>query len=355
MGKRKKTILLVIGAVLTAAALTLGIIMSNLSSSLESQKTVERWQGESETRFAQVSCFFPVGKELDAGTLQDFHSTIEDKIKEAGLEEPENGRLWTEGYSAKCTVNVSGSRGSSSAAAYAVGGDYFVFHPLKLKSGSYISGSDLMQDRVVLDEELAWKLFGGCDLAGMYVEIGGSRYLVAGVVEREDDSASVKAYNDGPGLYMSYDAALENEYISGISCYELVMANPMTGFAKTAVSEFMSSDGQFPVIENSSRFSIGSIFSVLRHFNERAIGADGVLYPYWENAARLTENKAALCLLGIIAACLFPVGGACVLLFIYLRRLGGYAKNKVIQKKDRAESRRYSRKTARPEKQEQMK
>jgi hypothetical protein len=38
-----------------------------------------------------------------------------------------------------------------------------------------------MHDRVVLDEEMAWKLFGAKDVSGLQVTIAGSPYLVAGV------------------------------------------------------------------------------------------------------------------------------------------------------------------------------
>ena len=53
----------------------------------------------------------------------------------------------------------------------AVGGQFFEFHPLRLLSGSYIAEGDLSPDRVLLDRELAWELFGGTELTGMSVEV----------------------------------------------------------------------------------------------------------------------------------------------------------------------------------------
>ena len=47
----------------------------------------------------------------------------------------------------------------------------FLFHPLPLRSGSYISNRDFTYDRVVLDEELSWALFGSYDVAGQTVWI----------------------------------------------------------------------------------------------------------------------------------------------------------------------------------------
>jgi hypothetical protein len=53
---------------------------------------------------------------------------------------------------------------------------------------------------------LAWKLFGGSNLAGMTVTIGDKPFVVAGVVKRESDKADKAAYDGGAGLYMLYDA-----------------------------------------------------------------------------------------------------------------------------------------------------
>ena len=116
-----------------------------------------------------------------------------------------------------------------------VGGDFFLFHPLPLRSGSYISNRDFTYDRVVLDEELSWALFGSYDVAGQTVWIQNEPYVVAGVVSREKDKASGKAYADGAGMFISYSAMRhitggEENTDPSISCYELVMAEPITGF-----------------------------------------------------------------------------------------------------------------------------
>ena len=60
-----------------------------------------------------------------------------------------------------------------------------------------------MKDRVLLDEDLAWLLYGGTDIAGLSMKINGVPYMIAGVVEREQDKFSTAAYTSGRGLYMS--------------------------------------------------------------------------------------------------------------------------------------------------------
>lgn len=47
-----------------------------------------------------------------------------------------------------------------------------MFHPLKLITGSYFSGNDLMQDYCIIDQDAAWQLFGSNDVVGMTVYIG---------------------------------------------------------------------------------------------------------------------------------------------------------------------------------------
>ncbi len=349
MKSKKKLVLAIVAGALTLLAAVCAVIMAVLGGTLEAQKADERWRGENSERFAQVSIFFPVGSELEETSLYSFHETINSKLVEAGLEQPETGSLWTECYSAKGKITVEGSRGSSQAAALGIGGDFFLFHPLRLRSGGYISGDDLMQDRVVLDEELAWKLFGSVDLAGMTVTIGGKPYYIAGVVERETDFASSKAYTDGPGIFMSYSALKDMGACSGISCYELVCADPISGFASGVVTDGLSNSGAYPVIENSSRYSLSGTFRVVGDFGERSMNNYGVVYPYWENAARLIEDYMALCLVLFIIFAAMPAVCLLVLAIIWLRRGAAWAKSGAIRLADEAQEKRYELMTERSE------
>lgn len=74
--------------------------------------------------------------------------------------------------------------------AVGAGGNYFLFHPLTLLSGGYISDEDYMADRVVLDAQTAFNLFGSSDVAGMEVTINGRTFPIAGVVQSESDFAT---------------------------------------------------------------------------------------------------------------------------------------------------------------------
>lgn len=258
--------------------------------------------------FAQVSVFFPVGGEITEDSIYSFRSALEAKYADVSLEAPETGSLYKDAYCAMGTVTVSSEKATATVSAIGVGGDFFQFHPLYLRSGSYIAGSDLVHDAIVVDEELAWRLFGGVDLAGMMVKIGDEPYIIAGVVAREDDFASRSAYTQGAGLYMAYDRlnALSEKKIS---VYEIVAADPIDSFVK---SQAETSFSGAVTVENSSRFSVFGIFDVIKSFGKRSMNTAGVVFPYWENAARYVEDIMSVVLLFGVLCAVFPLAAAIV-------------------------------------------
>lgn len=300
---KNRIILLCVVCALTAASLALTASAAAKCRELSCQQAEERFRGNSKERFAQVSAFFPEGKGIDLSKIYTFRQSVGTALTAAAVETPEGGSSWKDAFCAFGSVSVSGSKGSAAAAALGVGGDWFYFHDLKLRSGVYISESDLMHDRVLLDETLAWKLFGGFDLAGMDVTIGGKQYIIAGVVELESDRASARALGETGGtLFLHYDA-LNAISETKISSYELVCADPITGFALDLLKKGFT---DAVTVENSSRFSSITPWSAVRNFGQRSISGVAVAYPYWENAARLTEDNAALLRVLAFALALLP-------------------------------------------------
>ena len=276
------------------------------SNTLLSQQAAEAWKGESEERFAQVSCFLPVDAKTDVSAIQGFRSKIDKKLVEAGVEPPEEGKLWTDAYSVKGSIQVSGDKGSSAATAMGIGGNFFLFHPYYLMSGSYIYPEDIMQDRVVLDSELAWKLFGSSSLEGMTVTINGEPFFVAGVVRRETDKFSQKAYSGDPMIFMSQEAYVQLTEDTGIDCYELAMMDPISDYAKTVLKDnFPVGNGE--IVSNSTRYDFSGIFGMFKNFGSRVMRTVPVALPYWENAARLSEEYIARLWVIMAILGLFPL------------------------------------------------
>ena len=320
LSKKKRVALLILCAILLLSSAGCFLKMDSLSRLLPEQAAAERWQGEGELEFSQISCFLPVNEPVSLSQIYAFRYAILDKLREAGFEAGTDTLLFRDAWCANGKEKVASDLAKTEAGILAVGGNYFDFHPLKLCSGSYLAESDLMQDRVLLDEELAWLLFGGDELQGMEIRIAGQPFVVAGVVQREQDFASKLAYTGGAGLYMSYDAYLRLHEDAKASCYELVMAEPVEGFALSFVKEKFPI-GQGEIVENSGRYSVGRLFRLLGQFGKRSMQTHGVLFPSWENAARAVEDWCALYLLLGLCLAFLPVVLILVQLF-WLLRLG---------------------------------
>ena len=314
--KRKKSFyaLLIVCAALLALSAACFLTFRALSRTLDSQRVAERWSGDGGApfAFAQLSCF-PAGTDtLSIGDVYAFRSALTNELTGASLT-IEDGNAFADAWSASGEkLQVVGEHGSADAEITAVGGEYFLFHPLRLLSGGYIAEDDVMDDRVVLDRELAWRLFGGTDLTGLTVTVGpaATPFVVAGVVEREQDFASRKARGEGGmGLYMSYrafsrlsDAGDGSETLTAapITCYELVMPQPVKGYAEDFLQNNFKSGGEYR--NNTDRFTIAGVWQILREFGARSMRLTDVVYPYWENAARCLGDWCALFL--VLAALL---------------------------------------------------
>ncbi len=311
----KQWFLLILNIVLAIGSVTSLVGMRSVAGTLTALTAARRFRGESEMRFAQIACYLPVGQEKSPNEIYQFRQSLNGKFQEQSLEAPENGSLYVDAYSAVASLSAEGPHGSAQVQAIAVGGDFFYFHPMELKSGSYFSDDDLMDDLVLLDEDMAWRLFGGSDLVGMDMTINGEHFIVSGVVAREDDFATRAAYSGEPGLFMSYSALerLQGGDADGtINCYEIVLPDPISGYALGVVKDGFPV-GQGDVVENSDRYAAGKLFSVLKSFGQRSMRVNGVIYPYWENAARLTEDYAAGLMLLAILLAICPVTFALVI------------------------------------------
>lgn len=308
MKKLKRILLIAANALCLVGILAGTLAFGAVRKTQTSQYAFRRWQGESDERFAQVSVFAPNDTALSESGIRSFEGTIDGKLAEAGVLPPETGSLWRDAWCAVGSASLSTSRGSASARAYGVGGDFFLFHPLLLLSGQYLSQSELTDDRVVLSEQLAWKLYGGTDLAGMRVTVGGEECIIAGVVRMEDDFAAKRALGEETMIvFMPYSRyAAGKEPTADITGYELVMPEPLTGFSEQLVRNGLGAGSGAVTVENSARFTSGGVWKTLKTFGERVMRTTPVVLPYWENAARYTETLLSGILLLIVLLCILP-------------------------------------------------
>lgn len=258
------------------------------------QNIATRWSEDGDT--AQISCFFTESTQVDENTIKAFEVELDKVLMEASITPPnENARLWADAYSAQGQIALTSDRQSVDVKAVGIGGDFFLFHPLQLVEGTYFDGNDLMHDKIIIDEDAAWQLFGSSDVVGMEVTIGGIPHYISGVVRRETGH-----FNEAAGLnqtvaYVSKETLEAYGTTQGINTYEVVMPDPVKGFAyKTVKEKFGINENGMWVVENSSRYGWENLLTVISEFGVRSMNTYPIRYPYWENAARGWEDVLAL-------------------------------------------------------------
>lgn len=294
---KKQIILSTIFGISLLLFLVMQILSLYLQNSLTTQQMAKRWDPSGKS--AQVSCFISENAQITVQQLTNLEHAVDAALTEVSItKESETARLWADAYSARGELTVESEKTSVTSTAIGVGGDFFLFHPLKLLSGSYFSDEDIMQDYIILDEDAAWQLFGSNDVAGMQVMIKGIPHIVRGVVERGSGRMNDKAGNDKVTFYVSYDSLSKYGISKGINAYEIVMPNPISGFALSTVKEKIGLDeSTIQVVENSKRYSLFSLVGVLSEYSIRSMNHKAIVYPYWENVARGYEDILATLLL----------------------------------------------------------
>lgn len=335
----KKIIVGISGGLSFVVFIILLLIIRALGNSQAEQQMARRWSEDGGV--AQVSCFFSVDADVDRDRIEEFEHSIDNALTEASvIQDSENpgARLWADAYSADGSVTVTRGNNTLEANAIGIGGDFFLFHPLRLISGSYFSGNDLMQDYCVIDEDAAWQLFGSSDVAGMIVYIGNIPHIVTGVVERPDGHLAKAAGLNSTLIYVSCQTLEELGQSNGINHYEIVMPDPVSHFAENFVRENLGSDPlKTEVIENSSRFSFPKRLRMITQFGVRSMNGKAIIYPYWENIARGYEDIIALITLFDMLFLLYALGVAIVLFVIWWRHKGWTVRGKMLILKDKLE------------------
>ena len=335
----KKLVWGISGGVSLLLFLILLLVSNHLAKEQESQTMAERWSEKKDV--AQVSCFFSVNSGITEDRIIEFEHTIDSALTDAAvLQESENpgARLWADAYSADGRITLSSEKTSLEADAIGIGGDFFPFHPLKLLSGSYFSGNDLMQDLCIIDQDAAWQLFGSNNVAGMTVNIGGIPHIVAGVVERPSGRLEEAAGLDSTLVYVSYQTLSELGNCNGINHYEIVMPNPVTSFAENLIRERLgSSEKEAEVLENTSRYSFFSRLKRIPAFGTRSMNGKAIIYPYWENIARGYEDILDVITLFQVLFLLYTAVLVLCLFGSWWKHKGWTLKDKWLFVKDKAE------------------
>lgn len=323
---------LILIILMVLASLLLQLISNSFVEKLSPQRIVDRW--DSREKFAQISVFYKNGYEPDSQMVMQYEARLYESMKEASVDlEANKGRSLVNAYSTESKITVKSEKSELTARALGVSKDFFLFHPVKLLSGNYLSKSDENADGILLDENTAWTLFGARDVAGMYVDISGRACVIRGVVKCDEGMFSEAAEEQTPTVYMDFDLlsklnggeSTEEEVVStplGISCYELLIQNPVKDFGKDRLKEIMGlEDGTYEIVENSSRFTVVNRLKRIAQIGKRSMNLNGVTYPYWENRARAYEDVTTLMIFIQLLLLIYP-------LFVVLKIIFSWLKNK---------------------------
>ncbi len=279
--------------------LIMTIFFVRLKGSLPDQQVASRWSAEEP--YSLVSVYSEGSNTMTLNDIFTARVNIEKKLIENSIAaEKENARVWTDAFSsAQELITVDAGFSASEANLIVTGGDFALFHPMDFIFGSFYNEDMVMNDNVVIDEVLAWRLYGSSNIVGKPVLINGKYYFVTGVFRQSGDKNMKRVYGDKPRIFMSYSGydIMSPDKSAEFICYEACLPNAVSGFGKKILTEAMSlEENTDRVTENSARYSLKNRFGIIRDFGMRSVVDRPVYYQYWENAARITDDKAALLL-----------------------------------------------------------
>lgn len=325
-----KTILLLVNIGLLLIIAFFGRMSANRCKKYYSQQMATRWESK-DNSYAQVTGFLSSKRNVQEDGIAGIRSSLQETLVKDSLHESKGAsRVWVDAFSGETTTTLWREKTTQQVRAVGVGGDFFQFHPFPLKSGSYFTPEDLNPDRIVVDENFAWNMFGSNDIVGMQVWLQDKIYTIAGVVGVEEDSLYRATYGERSRVYFPYQELKEQCPDLQITCYEAVLPNPITNYAKNALSAACGlgegeEEGEkkdtplcfeeVEVIENSNRYKPAPLLHGLSLRKYEMMRTNSVVYPFWENLARREEHTQQMLLILRLLLLVCPV--LCVIIWIY--------------------------------------
>ncbi len=284
-------------ALLAAALLTMFVRwrIGTLRESALSQQAADRYAGQSGRSFVQLSIFFHPRDMLGEFNILLLEETLRAGLRRSGSASAEAESTFPCAWSASGYLNVESDRGTFPMSAIGVGGDFFLFHPYRLRCGSLM---DIPAGNgIVVNDRAAWLLFGGLEVAGLPVRIGEDAYVVSGVVSLENDRGSQAALKNTDCMIFVPFPLLD----TGVTCCEVILPELVDGYGESLVD----SVGVGDTVNNSARFTAPVIWNAIRSLPQYNMVATSAPLPYWENAARNTEMRLILWTM-LLYFCLTP-------------------------------------------------
>ncbi len=135
---------------------------------------------------------------------------------------------------------ISTEKRQTRAEVYAVGGPYTDFHPVRMLSGSFLSPLEENGSSIVLDDDLAWQLFGTTDAVGMEVEYEDRIFTVTGICGRDTSLLGLLSDSGMNRAYIKY-GALDSIPVAGM---EAAVPKSLPGKSLQAVKDALGVQGK---------------------------------------------------------------------------------------------------------------
>lgn len=277
----------------------IGISIHIQKNKMYDQQAAKRWSEDREME--QITLFYPITQteSLDSFFFMNLTHQIQDALDKSAFAS-ETGAPDEQGITFPYSISIEGKivieNENKKAETRAVGidGEFFVFHPVNLLYGSFISGEDLMKDGIVIDDEIAWKLFGSADVAGKMVTIDGIPYYIRGVCKKDESRLAKEAGLDSSIAYVSVDTLSRGKKY-GSYTYEVILPNPVEDFALKLVQDTLgTANEEIEIVDNSTRFKASRWYDIVTDTGVRSMSKKALVYPYFENWARAYEDIFAI-------------------------------------------------------------
>lgn len=317
--------------VLVILMIVTGTCISLKKNNLFDQRGAYRWSKDQ--KMDQLSIIYPLrmNETVDDFFFEDNVHKIQSSIEKSAVADQvkvtdEKGISFPYSISAAGEVSVQNESKKVTTYALGVDGSFFTFHPVNLIYGSYFSGKDIMDDGIIIDDEIAWNLFGSSDVVGQPVDIGGIPHYIRGVIKKDDSRFARAAGLDKPICYISIGSLKKYGKVSGNYIFEVILPDPVENFAMELLKTTFGNElDDYIVIDNTNRFDMSRCISCLKDFGIRSMSTTGVMFPYFENIARAWEDVFGIL---YILQCFYSVSILLMLFYKYIqfRRTATYKK-----------------------------
>ncbi len=268
--------------------------------------------------YTHIAVYFTPDTYLEDDTLKNLYHYVEEKLNKDSIEkDPDHpgARLTASSFIAHGSLTVSSPSTTVTLPTMGVWGDFFRFHEQDLLYGGYFSDKDLNQDYCLLDEEAAWKLYGSSDICGKIMYVGDVPLIIRGVFRQPENKMYTEAGASGQFCYVPYEFLKNHGMINKISCYEIVMPNPVPNYGmQMLVKELGLEEDEIELVENTNRFDMIESIKRIPELKYRAMRTKAVVFPWWENVTRVLEDRISV--MNLVAAIGFVYGVLTVLVLI---------------------------------------